>query len=180
MKYNPAIHHRRSIRLKGYDYAQEGAYFVTLCSHRRELLFGEIIKERIRLSEMGEIVRDEWLRTMEVRKNVDMDAFIVMPDHLHGIILITDQLVRATRRVAPTRRGPELRSGSLGAIIGQFKSVSAKRVNKYRRTSGNAVWQRNYYEHIIRDEGDLNRIRGYILNNPLQWFYEKDRSFPPQ
>lgn len=193
MSYNPAHHDRRSIRLPGYDYRQPGAYFVTLCTQRRACLLGEVVEEAVRLSAAGEIVAREWARTAEVRANVVIDAFVVMPNHVHGILGIVSDVapsddiddVRATRRVAPpedmhgvraTRRvaptGPL--AGSIGAIIGQIKSVSTKQINALRHTPGAAVWQRNYYEHIIRNEDSLQRIRQYILDNPARWAYDRE------
>ena len=97
MKYNPSIHHRKSIRIKGYDYASEGAYYVTICSHKRECIFGEVVEEEMRLNDTGEIVREEWLRTPVIRREVELDAFIVMPNHLHGIIIIKDHSVGTHR-----------------------------------------------------------------------------------
>ena len=173
--YDPDRHHRRSIRLKGYDYTQPGAYFVTLCTHDRAHLFGEVVDGEMRLNEWGEIVRDEWFKTAQVRPYVQLrdDEFVVMPNHIHGIIWIADN-VGATRRVAPTDRvAPTTPRGpapqSIGAIIGQFKSAVTKRMNELRDTPGALVWQRNYYEHIIRNERALNAIRQYIDENPLRW-----------
>lgn len=163
-KYNPEIHHRRSIRLKEYDYAQAGAYFITVCAWKRKCLFGDVLKRKMELNECGQIVNKEWLQTGVIRSNVKLDAFVIMPNHIHGIII----LVGATRRVAPTNpAGPA--PGSIGAIIGQFKSIVTKRINKMRNSCGVPVWQRNYYEHIIRDDNEFIRIREYIINNPSNW-----------
>ncbi len=174
MSYDPQKHHRRSIRLKGYDYAQAGAYFVTICAWQRECLFGEIVDDEMRLNDFGRVVEEEWLRTAEVRPNVDLDAFVIMPNHVHGTIVICDDgmgaSVGATRQVAPTR----LAAGSLGAIIGQIKSITAKRINALRNTPGQPVWQRNYHEHIIRSETALNNIRQYIAHNPMRWAEDED------
>ena len=185
MTFDPQKHHRRSIRLKGYDYTQPGAYFITVVTHDRECLFGEIVDGEMRLNEFGEIVRTEWFKTAVVRPYVMLypDEFVMMPNHTHGIIWIVD--VGATRRVAPPPiapspvappiihpRGPM--AGSVGAIIGQFKSITAKRINTLRNIPGQPVWQRNYYEHIIRDERALNAIRRYILNNPANWTKDAD------
>ncbi len=177
--------HRRSIRLKGYDYTQPGAYFVTICTHGREMLFGQVVNGEMILNEWGQIVWEEWFRTAHVRPYVRLydDEFVVMPNHIHGIIWIvaTDTPhemrppVGATRRVAPTDerpRGPL--PCSLGAIIGQFKSIVTKRINARRGTPGAPVWQRNYYEHIIRTERALNAIRHYIAANPRRWHLDRD------
>ena len=162
------LHRRRSIRLKGYDYTQPGAYFVTICTHGRAMLFGRVVDGEMALNAYGEIVREEWFRTAQVRPYVELfpDEFVVMPNHIHGIVWI----VGATRRVAPTNghpHGPV--PGSLGAIIGQFKSIVTKRINALRGTPGAPVWQRNYYEYIIRTERALDAIRRYIAANPLRW-----------
>jgi putative transposase len=171
MPYDPNKHHQRSIRLQGYDYSRQGAYFVTLCTTNRECLFGEIVDGKLMLNEYGQIVNEEWLNTALVRPSVELDEYVVMPNHLHGIIVLTDtDRVGATRRVAPSAyppKGPI--TGSIGAIIAQFKAVSTKRINRLRSVRGVRVWQRNYFEHIIRNERSLNQIREYIQNNPLLW-----------
>jgi REP element-mobilizing transposase RayT len=183
MKYNPEIHHRRSIRLKEYDYSNAGAYFVTMCTWQKECLFGDVMNGEMRLNELGGIVDKEWVQTAVVRSNVELDVYIVMPNHFHGIIILNDPVgatrrvahdmtiddmannTRATHRVAPTT----LQSGSIGAILGQFKSIAAKTINQTRNTLGMPLWQRNYFERVIRNENELHAIRQYIINNPLQW-----------
>jgi REP element-mobilizing transposase RayT len=162
MPYDLQKHHRRSIRLKGYDYTQAGAYFVTFCAWQHECLFGEIVDGEMHLNDYGRVVEEEWLRTAEVRPNVDLDAFVIMPNHIHGIIVICIDPVGASRRLAPTNTPTRLVAGSLGAIIGQIKSVTTKRINVLRSMPGQAVWQRNYYERIIRSEAALDNIRQYI------------------
>jgi putative transposase len=183
--FNPDIHHRQTVRLKAYDYSQASAYFITVCTHERECLFGGVADGEIRLNGFGEIVREEWLRSAEIRQEIEIDAFVVMPNHLHGIIVINNDVgatrwvaqnngqngnERATHRVAPT--GPD--SGSIGAIIGQFKSIVTKRINALRDNPGCPVWQRNYYERVIRNERELAGIREYIANNPLQWSLDRE------
>jgi REP element-mobilizing transposase RayT len=160
------MHNRRSIRLKEYDYTQAGAYFVTICTHERRCLFGWVENSGMKLNTWGEIAQYEWERTAVVRPNVELDAFVVMPNHFHGIIIITDS-VGATRRVAPTRH--TLQSKSLGAIIGQFKSIVTKRIMKIPTASDYPIWQRNYHEHIIRNEQSLDHIRTYVAANPSLW-----------
>ncbi|RMF82454.1 MAG: transposase [Chloroflexi bacterium] len=180
--YNPDKHHRRSIRLPDYDYRNDGAYFVTIVTKDRTCLFGDVVNDAMRLNVLGIFVAEEWLRTAIVRPYVELDAFIIMPNHLHGIIILHDvpkrESVGATRRVAPTTETPHKpkgpASGSIGAIIGQFKSAATKRINAHRDTPGAALWQRNYYEHIIRDLDDLNRIRAYIAANPAQWAVDRE------
>ena len=175
-------HHRRSIRLPGYDYTQPGAYFVTFVAHDRECLFGDVVDGVMRLNAFGEIVREEWFRTAVVRPYVMLapDEFVVMPNHIHGIIWITggrgdpvgrpyDPVGRPHDNDRDDQRSHGPAAGSVGAIIGQIKSIAAKRINALRGTPAAPVWGRNYYEHIIRYETSLNRIRRYIAANPSQW-----------
>jgi putative transposase len=196
-------HHRHSLRLRGYDYAQPGAYFVTICTQDRACLFGAVVDGEMLLNEMGEIVRGEWFRTAYMRPYVQLNdhEFVIMPNHIHGIIWIVDssivsgaempaetsETVGAQRRCAPTSPVPiptsvsNVPPGSLGAIIRSFKSAVTKRINEMRRTRGAPVWQRNYYEHIIRNEESLTRIRQYIVENPLRWHLDRenpDRNTP--
>jgi putative transposase len=174
-RYNPDIHHRHSIRLRAYDYSQMGAYFVTVCTQNREFIFGEITEGEIRLSDIGQVVVDEWLRTGEVRKNIELDSFVVMPNHFHGIVVISGN-GRGVLQYAPTANQTSLRSPSqtIGAIVRGFKSITTKRINIIRNTRGMPVWQRNYYEHIIRTEDELTSLREYIINNPEQWSFDNE------
>lgn len=180
------LQHRRSIRLRDYDYAANGAYFVTLCTHEKTCRFGAVVDGEMQLNESGEMVRDEWLRTAEVRPQVVLDAFVIMPNHLHSIIMI-DHPVGATRRVARSTPGdgdnrathrvaptPGPATGSLGAIIGQFKAAVTRRVNAANGVNG-PLWQRNYYEHVIRNDADLEAIRDYIEANPARWAEDEYR-----
>ncbi len=173
---HPDHHHRRSIRLPEYDYATVGAYYVTLCACGRECLFGEIVRGQMRLNDAGRIIQEEWQRTPQLRPNVELDAFITMPNHLHGIIVITESR-RGVLQYAPTiGQNPGFRSPSqtLGAIVRGFKSAVTRRVNTRHNTQGNKLWQRNYYEHVIRDEKDLKEIRRYIAVNPRLWKYDEE------
>jgi len=167
---------RRSIRLREYDYRQPGAYFITVVAHGRAVLFGEIVGGETRLNEYGRIVEDEWQKSSIIRREIELDAFVVMPNHIHGIVNIIDADVGATGR-SPLRSGPPARS--LGAFIAGFKSAVTKRINEIRQTHGAPVWQRNYYEHIIRGDGELLRVREYILNNPLDWENDRENPSPP-
>jgi putative transposase len=238
LKFDPRQHHRRSIRLKGYDYTQPGAYFVTLCAWRRECLFGELLEGVVRLNPVGKIVETEWKRLPRQFPNIRLDAFVIMPNHIHGIIVIIESVratlsptpgtssisqpfpnqseethdgsplpqssespgspplfappVRATHIPAPVAsstaspmpidplgdhaRSPlhashpkGLPSGSLGAVMGQFKSRATKRIWALPEYANTPIWQRNYYEHIIRDETAWCRITKYIRHNPLNW-----------
>lgn len=167
---------RRSIRLKGYDYSQAGAYFVTICTQDRVYLFGEVVDGEMRLNEWGEIVRQCWFDIPAHFPKAALDEFVVMPNHIHGIIVLVDSPVGATHASPlPTQpRGPQRQS--IASIVGSYKSAVAKRINQQRGTPGAPVWQRNYYEHIIRNDESLNRIRQYIAENPLRW--EVDRENP--
>ncbi|RWX47114.1 REP element-mobilizing transposase RayT [Candidatus Electrothrix aarhusensis] len=184
MPYNPDIHHRRSIRLRNYDYAQAGAYFVTICVQGRECLFGEITNRVMRLHDAGNIVAEQWIKTGDIRDTVELDAWTVMPNHFHGIIVLIDTARRGTARRAPTCRAPTTErfgkpvSGSLPTIVRAFKSAATKNVNILRNTPGNKLWQPNYWEHIIRNETELQRIREYIHNNPTRW--HEDALHPDQ
>jgi putative transposase len=162
-------HHRRSIRLPGFDYASQGAYFVTIVTDLRRCLFGDIVSEKLRSSRLGEIALEEWLTGPTHRSEIELGPFCLMPNHLHAIvsILTPAQSTEGDPRVAPTRRGPGQRS--LGALISGYKAAVTKR---YRRDAGDPnanVWQRNYYEHVIRDQEDWYKIEEYILANPRRW-----------
>ncbi len=235
MKYHPDKHHRRSIRLQGYDYSQPGAYFITLCTQNRECLFGEILNGEMRLNEFGVLVKNEWLKTGIIRPNIVIDAFVVMPNHLHGILIITGnddgrgfrggggrgrdtlQRVSTTKSEMESDTKSDMESdmesdtesdtesdmesdtgmgtktieqfgkptkNSIPTIVRLFKSTTTKQINQLRRdtlqrvstpmqrvstTPMQPLWQRNYYEHIIRNEIELNRIRQYIIDNPKKW-----------
>jgi len=240
MGYDPQKHHRRSIRLKGYDYTAPGAYFVTICTQDRVQMFGEVVGGDMRLNPHGRVVDTYWSRIPRYFPHVTLDAWVVMPNHVHGIIVITDPpavggnasspvdergrrrgeaipgspsvTVRdleptpsgisigqtgiasplPTSRPTPreTPRQPSARTpeptppprphgapaGSLGAIVGNFKSITTRRINRMRHTPGGQVWQRNYWEHIIRNQAAYERIRQYIENNPALW--EEDQLHP--
>jgi REP element-mobilizing transposase RayT len=173
MSFDPGKHHRRSIRLPGHDYGQVGAYFITVCTRNRQCLFGDVVDEAMRLNECGETVEHEWSRTGVLRRNLVPDAFIVMPNHFHAIVTLPDS-GRGVLQYAPTADQPSLRSPSqtIGAIVRGFKSAVTRQINALRRTARVSVWQRNYYEHIIRSEASLNAIRCYIESNPLLWRYD--------
>ena len=227
MTYNPEIHHRHSIRLKEYDYASEGAYFVTICAFQRECLFGEIVSvgagskpalskpalsmpdlskpalsmsalsmsdqedepASMELNEFGRLVDFTWHDLPNHNRNICLDVFVIMPNHVHGIIVIENDRAGVERagveRVGLERAGLEKRAGleraglepaptAVSEIIRQFKTFSSKRINKLRDNPGCPVWQRNYYERVIRDENELARAREYIVNNPLKWLLDKE------
>ncbi len=166
-------HGRKSIRLKEFDYSSAGAYFVTICTHDRECLFGTVADEKIVLNDIGRIVENEWLQTAEIRDNVFTDAYIIMPNHVHGILFIEEMAnVGATGPVAPTNKPKSLQPNTLGSIIGQFKSVVTKKIRQSGRI--NFKWQRGFYDRVIRNDDELNRIREYIIYNPLKWHENND------
>jgi len=158
-----------------------GPIFVTICTRDSESLFGTVIAKHVHLSVPGQAARMCWLEIPEHFVNVTLDAFIIMPDHLHGIVIITDTLDRTSvgaQHAAPLQHigrsrlpvgsaGPA--QGSLGAIVRGFKSAATKRINEMRHMPGKPVWQRNYYDRIIRDDREMQRARQYVLLNPARW-----------
>jgi REP element-mobilizing transposase RayT len=197
-RYNPDKHHRRSIRLRGYDYTQAGAYFVTIVTHGREPVFGDVADGEMELSAYGRVAATMWQRIPRHFPRVQLDEWVVMPNHVHGIIVIvgrgdafsvrpSDDLSFAHGELAIAFKAPDGEcvaptgppSGSLGAIVGNFKSVMTRRVNHMRKTPGIPLWQRNYYERIIRNERELNRIRQYICDNPARWFDDAENPVVP-
>ena len=153
MTHDLKKHRRRSIRLKDYDYSQSGAYFITICTHNKEILFGEILDGEMQLNKFGWVISKEWLRSIQLRQEIELDEFVIMPNHIHGIVIIIESNVGATGR-SPLPKGPKPKS--IGAFVASFKSAVTKRINSIRGTLGIPVWQRNYYEHILRDEKDLD------------------------
>ena len=176
MKYDPNKHHRKSIRLKGYDYSSPGAYFVTICTYNGECLFGEIRDSSMYLNDFGKVVENEWWKSSEIRKELDLDVFQTMPNHIHGIVMIQEERPDPNKTVVGANgRSPlRMKPKSLSSFIAGYKSICTKRINELRNTTGVPVWQRNYHEHIIRNEEELNRIREYIINNPLKWELDKE------
>jgi len=201
MPFDGEKHHRRSIRLKGFDYTQGNVFFVTICSYQKECIFGSILNGRMVLNENGKCVEKAWLETLARRPAIELDEFVIMPNHFHGIIRILDQRrgtacrapnacqasgfeipsrTMGTARYAPTEPKCEQFgrpvSGSLPTIIRSFKSSAGKYVNKVRDSLGTPVWQRNYYEHIIRNDDELQKIREYIRWNPENWQSDEEYS----
>jgi putative transposase len=175
MPYDKQKHHRRSMRLPGHDYASSGAYFVTICVHGGKCLMGEVADGEMQLNDWGQIARAEWLASEGIRRELELDSFVVMPNHVHGIVWITegdDMLAKAVdshgpgaHSRAPLQRPPK----SLGSFVAGYKSVVTRRINQLREMPGAPFWQRNYWEHVIRNEASLDRIRQYIENNPARW-----------
>ena len=171
MKYNPDIHHRRSIRLPGYNYSQPGAYFITLCAEQRQCIFGDIVDGQMILNQYGAIIADTYRWLCQHYPYFYTDEWVVMPNHFHAIMVITNEPCRGGSRTAPTinHRNPTTKRKPLGRLIGAFKTVSTKKINILRNAPGTKLWQRNYYEHIIRNSDAMDKIRQYISNNPLSW-----------
>ena len=244
MKYDARIHHRRSIRLPGYDYALPGAYFVTLCAFNRRCIFGRVVEDRMYENDCGKLAREQWFESAQIRQEFALDAFIVMPNHLHGILWILgrkrERLLMGSRFAPPIvgqrgvrppngpepmdadgvivgpsgarpwpnairpydnhrtpvgasrarplaerrsalqtprhRRGPipPMRSHSLASWSAGFKSALTSRIRELWNRPRAAVWQEDYFEHIIRDEDELFRIREYILSNPARWKLDRE------
>jgi putative transposase len=162
---------RRSIRLKDYDYSQPGGYFLTLVTFQREHLFGEITNGEMHLNEAGRIVRDVWEKLPERYPNVTLDEMVIMPNHFHGNVFITDDDPEPPPRnyESPEEYRLRRRRMLLPKLVGYFKMNTAKAINLLLNSSGVPVWQRNYYEHIIRTRAELDRIRIYIVYNAQQW-----------
>ena len=220
-RYDPDVHRRRSIRLPGYDYSQPGAYFVTIVAQDRLCLFGEVADGVMRLNGAGRLVVEAWEWLATRYPYVELDVSVVMPNHLHGIIVLTDEGMegvdgrggsgggsRGGSRTAPTGRCDQREHGvgggvgaigrddhgsqtadtvsssigggkgrkTLGRLVGAFKTVSTKRINIVRGSPGEILWQRNYYERVIRNDRELNLIREYIEGNPAKW--ETDEENP--
>ena len=163
---NPPLPVRRSIRHEYHDYQGPGAYFLTICTFHRQRILGSIRGGMVSLSRWGAVVEEEWLRTAELRPSVDLDEFVIMPDHLHGIVRVIagpslPSPSSVTALVRPVR--------SLGSMISGFKSACTTRINQLRRTPHTPIWQRNYYERVVRDVGALESARRYIRDNPVRW-----------
>ena len=179
VNYDPDKHDRRSIRLQGYDYSQPGVYFITICTQGRACLFGEIAEGEMRLDEAGKVV-ERWWKELAIKfPSVEVDDFVVMPNHFHGIVSV----VGADLRVCPGEVVPSNGGAHIGAplpkIVQWFKTMTTNEYIRGVKRSGwmpfaGRLWQGNYYEHIIRNEGDLHRIRQYIVDNPAKWAEDPD------
>jgi putative transposase len=176
---------KSSLRLKDFDYSQPGAYFVTICTVQRLCLFGEIIHDQMVPNPSGKILQHAWRALPTHYPHAKMDAFVVMPNHVHGIIMLLENDVLINRRdrfinlSLPNlylRKNQYYKRQGLSEIVRGFKTWTARRINEMQNTTGTPVWQRSFYDHIIRDEDDLNRIREYVMSNPLMW--EDDRNNP--
>lgn len=195
--YDPQKHNRQSTRLRGYDYTQAGAYFVTMVTYQRACLFGEIVEGEMRLSRAGKIAQWEWQNLPQRFRFVELGAFVVMPNHVHGILIFhrqgttqpahkmsdvgDDSLQETTKTSAdgsPRPCGPK--PGSLGAVVGQFKSRVTKRIWKMPSWRGKPIWQRNYHDRIIRNRRELDAIWRYIEANLINWAEDSQNPRPRQ
>ena len=169
---------RKSIRLKDYDYSREGAYFITICTYNRKCVLGNVINGKMTLNQFGNIVLECWNSLTGRYTNIELDKFLVMPNHVHGIIKIIDNV--GTIHELPLQRENcmnqqiERRRMLIPKVVGYFKMNAAKQINIARNTSGMPLWQKNYYEHIIRNVDKLNKIKEYIQNNPLKWHLDRE------
>ncbi len=172
MAHNPDFSHRRSIRLRHYDYDNYRAYFVTICTHQKQCIFGERLQRNMRLSNLGAIAYNYWLKIPQHFSHVTLDIFVIMPNHIHGIVWLNHEQKQSTSK----RKFGDIVAGSLSSIIRSYKAAVTKEINLMCGQKGTSlVWQRNYYEHIIRDEKALQNIRKYIQDNPLNW--DKDPEY---
>lgn len=184
--YNPGVHNRRSIRLKGYDYSQSGLYFIAICCHERNLRFGKILNYEMILNQIGLIAYEQWIKLAERFVNFELDVFQIMPDHIHVIVSLTNidapTFVGATLAVDPNNKVVEdnsigqaqvmFQQPTIGLIIGAYKSIvsnEALKIYKSKNQSMGKFWQRNYYEHIIRGYESYVDISNYIIDNPKRW-----------
>ncbi len=169
---HPSSHrHGRPPRLPGYDYASRGVYFLTLCCWNRQQVFGQWVDDKVQLNDWGLAVEDEWLKTPLIRPYVRLDEYVIMPDHLHGLVFWDNDSVETVGPQCVAGSQPALRrpAASLGSFIARFKAACTKRINALRSASVPPIWQNNYFEHIVRNQRSLDRIRRYIQENPRRW-----------
>jgi REP element-mobilizing transposase RayT len=171
MTFDSQKHHRRSIRLKEYDYTQPGGYFITIVTYQRGLLFGEIVNEEMRLNDYGKTADECWCAIPEHFQNVEVGAYVVMPNHVHGILVINDDR-RGTIYRAPTEQFQKPVRGSIPTIVRTYKAAVTRRIGREQNATG--MWQRNYYEHVIRNHEDWDRIHRYIETNPSMWAEDEE------
>lgn len=162
---------RRSIRLPCYDYCREGVYFVTICSHQRECILGETKEGTLKLNDIGHVVKDCWEEIPKHFPNMELDQYVIMPNHIHGLIVIERQLP-GRKRSSPDRNN--VAPQSLGVVVRSFKAAVSRAVKQRSKGSVSPVWQRNYFEHVVRNDEDFSRIREYIFLNPIQWEEDED------
>lgn len=176
---------RNSLRLQYYDYSDLGAYFITICTQDKENLFGKITEGIFSPNEFGQIIKKNIMKITKRNNNIEPDEFVIMPNHVHAIIWIVGAIHESPKnnpaqnisfdnrviRESPLQRRKML----ISKVVGKFKMQSAKEINLMRKTPGKRVWQRGYYDHIIRNQKDLNNTKQYIINNPKNWV--KDDNF---
>jgi putative transposase len=159
MKFNPEKHHRKSTRLKNCDHSSSGAYFVTICTFQRECIFGEIINGEMMLSSAGERTLEVWEGLLSRFPTVELDAFVIMPNHVHGVLCLM---------------GESLEKVTIASILRAFKSLSARAINQELARAERPAWQKRFSDRIVRDDAELERIRAYILNNPQSWAEDEE------
>jgi REP element-mobilizing transposase RayT len=169
---NKPLPNRQSIRLKTYDYSKPGYYFVTICTQTLKNRFGNIVDGNMQLNQLGKIITEQWNNLPNRFPNIKLDQFVVMPNHIHGIIAIVVGAPAKGR--APARGAPT----TVGDIVGTYKSLCVHHCLKWAKSNNppffiGKLWQRNYWEHIVRNENELNCIRDYILHNPQKWEMDK-------
>jgi len=182
LPYLPDTHHRRSIRLKHYDYSQAGFYFITLCVQNKESLFGEIIENKMILNAAGKMIEKEWLALQKRFLHTDSHEYVVMPNHFHAIIEVENSWGASQIKGQPQgfSYAVENAKKTLSDIIGAFKSITTVEYIRGIKTSSwqnfeGKLWQRNYWEHVVRNEQSFNDIAQYIVNNPQNWEIDKLR-----
>ncbi len=176
---NKYLTRRKSRRFKDHDYSHPGAYFFTICTENKECIFGEVIGGITYLNQFGEIAKEEWLKSADIRREIDFDEWIIMPNHLHGIIFINDfyfwdrQLSGKDNSVLIGKSKLIRLPKSLSTFVSGFKAAVSRRINDLRSTPGATVWQNNYNDHVIRDKEDLETKRNYIIENPMRWWEDR-------
>jgi putative transposase len=171
------IHYRRPLRLRDYDYRQNNAYFITICICHSQSLLGSFKGEELSINQFGEILNKCWIELPSHYPDIELDVFTVMPTHVHGIVLFDSAGLREGLKPSPTdkKETTHCKTGkSLFEIVRAFKTFSGRRINEERNLIGTRVWQRGYYEHVIRNEADLAETREYIVHNPLKWFADHE------
>ena len=179
MRYDPDKHHRRSIRLRGYDYSRAGAYFVTLCAQQRECLFGEVVDGKMRPNDAGRMIQGWWGELTKKFPSVALDDLIVMPNHLHGILFIKPITQIPGGAIAAGEKAPSNGRLTLGTMMDWLKTMTT---NEYIRGVRNSawrsfpgrLWQRDYHDHIVREDEELKSIREYIRQNPARWAWDRE------
>ena len=166
------IQNRKLNRLKEYDYSSEGFYFITICTKKMVEWFGKIEKGEMTLSEEGRIANNQWLEIPRYYENIDIDEFVVLPNHIHGIIIIKDAIFGRTEHCSVPTINKNEHYGTVSKIIKSFKEIVSKNIRKQCRNY-DFQWQRSFYDHIIRNEKSLQNIRNYVINNQLKWESDK-------